>query len=687
MLFLRTGAFIGYVAVTIELGTLSEVLDASLLTENSVLSLVRFDSGLVINDSLNTVIKQHNTSVLVGDTNVIHEDSFKAFQQAVNYSEPWTPEELDATYQNLAIRCKMGITTAYPLPLPPETYDPTYVPEFFVLNIIGDQVFKVVNEIEGSISGDVDRIGRIIVGLGLFGLILVLMIVWCVSRMLTQPLLWMEATAYRIINHVADLIEPEAPATMQCSPKSEVDDLVTEFRCMIQNFSGSGAATVAESALQEVRNELTWHSDFQHLYSRRGSFRCNGGSHGIPSKVSGSPRGSKTNVTGELTDEESNGGSGQGLTLQQVQAGPNVDEDVNAISQLPSSALEQPFSMSKFETKQLIVPAPIKQNRNHVINVSAVDTNKASWASCVEGQPIKYHRSRLFWLIVVLIVIPLLLTNAVICGIVSTDIVTTIPSWVDEAGASSYLLEEEALNITASSKAALVKALVYESVRDLHLVNRIAGWLFFDAIKRSDSFTDMDSASEECKFYSLDTCPLYFNASRVPCACEWEDLNKKQCTNVTNQSVSRDLQRLFFSVQSLDADTNTGFRNSSPSFPQLGSLPNTTQWWRYVEDLPGNWKGSNASGFATSYDRARVSSALSIAESPVYNYRTSMRRNLTTIALYLAFEDDGLFMGFTGCAYTHGNFPFWSSTHENGAYKVAPELCPYGKVSMRNASI
>jgi hypothetical protein len=329
----------------------------------------------------------------------------------------------------------------------------------------------------------------------------------------------------------------------------------------------------------------------------------------------------------------------------------------------------------------VFLAAPAKQNCAHVVNTAAADAIKATWEQCVEGQPIKYHRSRLFWLIVVLMVIPLLLTNAVICAIVSTEIMMTIPLWIEQAGNASLELEVDALKVTASSKATLVNALVFESVRDVHLITRIAGWLAFGGVNRSDSITYMSSFSEECKLYSLNTCPILMNSTLCPCVCEWSDLNNKQCSSSSSPMESRYLQYSTYSVEARDADVMTGFRNATPSFPELGSTPNTTSFWRTIDELPGSWQGDNSSGFRTSYDRMRLASAASVAEVPVYNYRTRLNREpvRSILGAYVAFQDDGMMTGTSGCDYPGPNFAFFRSSAANGAYKINPELCPEGK--------
>jgi len=411
---------------------------------------------------------------------------------------------------------------------------------------------------------------------------------------------------------------------------------------MIKGFSGEGAAKVADSALHEIHNDLTWHSEFQQLYSRK-----------------------------------------QVKPYRSISAGSNAttDEESSHLSSgVQHGILQRPLSeKAKRELEEsatLIVPAPIKRNQSHVLCISGGDS---SAAACNKSSSLnQVHHSPLFWWIVVLIVIPLLLLIGLICGFVSRDIVTAIPSWVSRADQASDSLAKEALNLTVASKASLLTAVVFEPVRDLYLMTRLAGWLYFGGIKRSPAFTEVDTAAEECKvYYSQGVCPYHFS-DRTPCSCEWADIAGENCTKF-NLTESRNLQVQGWALQSQDADPETGQHLESSSFPFVGSSPNTTQWWPNASVLPGSEKGAQASGYSTSYDRLRVASALAIAQFPVYNYAHNLGFKNQELGLYMALEEDGLMLGFKGCQYDAADFAFWNSTEDNQAADVAPSLCPIGK--------
>ena len=129
----------------------------------------------------------------------------------------------------------------------------------------------------------------------------------------------------------------------------------------------------------------------------------------------------------------------------------------------------------------------------------------------------------------------------------------------------------------------------------------------------------------------------------------------------------------------MDAGNTTGNRNSSPSFPELGSTPDTTYWYSNPTEVPGAHKGANASGDETTYDRMRVSSAASVVYFPIYNYATSLGNKKPILGTFMGLEKDGMFHGADGCYGFDGEIPHAVSSQANRAAEIAPHLCPEGK--------
>jgi hypothetical protein len=615
------------------------------LHENSELAIVRYDDGIVIADSLESLFKTDARSVHISETGIADDESFAILTRAVDFTKVWDPEDVRKALAENVVHVEFGLVTGHPLPVPPKEYDRSYRPTYMIVQSISDDVFSLSKQIDEDIDEDVMGMIRQSILFGILGMLLVLAIVWCVSRMLTQPLLYMESVAWRIVNHtdkraedsfdVSD--EDKVKATLKCTPTTEINELVSEFEKMIRGFSGNGASKVAVSSLHEIPNEFTWQSDFQQLYSRvaNNSFKS-------------------TSVSTEATEEDS--------TSEYSSEFPRAGRIIAARKEMekPSTA---------------IVPAPPKRNYGHNLVPLSGGTKKKM--ANLDSEKIQAHRSSLFWWILILIVVPSLLTIATICIIVTTNIFSIALSWVETAGDASYELELAALASNTLLKASLITTLMVEPIRDLYLVTRIAGWLHFGGILRSESFTSVDAPSGICKSLHPNCFDIHPDL-RVPCACEFDDPRQGTCTAYPDTD-ARVLQGRFYMSQARDFDPITGRRDTSTSFPQLDYSPETTSWWNDPSEMPGAYRGANASGYETTYDRIRVSSAMAIIDFPVYNYATSLGRTNEDLGTFIAFDADGSFTGYSGCDDSRAYGPLFESSESNRAAEIAPEVCPIGR--------
>jgi hypothetical protein len=648
----RTGHLIGCATIDVAVEVLNQMLQESRLHEKSELAIVRYDDGIVVADSLQSLLKTDAGSVHISETGIADDESFEILTRAVDFTEVWDPEDVRKALAQNVVHVEFGLVTGHPLPLPPKKYDPSYRPAFMVVHAISEDVFSVSRKIDEDIDQDV--MGMILQSIlfGVLGMLLVLAIVWCVSRMLTQPLLYMENVAWRIVNHtdkraedsfyVSD--EDKVTATLKWTPTTEINELVFEFQKMIRGFSGKGASKVAESSLHEIPNEFTWQSDFQQLYSH----------------VSNLKRSFKTtSVSTEATEEDSNS---------------------EHSSEFPRTGLRRTLAARKEieMTSTAIVPAPRKRNNGYnLVPLSGGTKNKMAPHANLDNEKIQAHRSPLFWWILVLIVIPSLVTIATICTIVTTNIFSIALSWVEIAGDASFELELASLASTTRLKASLIETQMAEPIRNLYLVTRMAGWLHFGGIVRSESFTSIETIAETCKSIFPSCFDSHPNLA-VSCACEFDDPRQGTCAAYPDTD-SRLLQGRSYVSQARDFDPVTGRRDASTSFPQLNYSPETTSWWNNTSEMPGAYKGANASGYETTYDRVRVSSAMAIVDFPIYNYATRLGSTNEDLGTGIAFDADGLFTGYMGCSDAHAYGSRFVSSEENRAAEIAPELCPIGR--------
>ena len=166
-------------------------------------------------------------------------------------------------------------------PPPPDVYDPSYVPDFLIFGSIRiEDVFGVVEEIQSEIDNSEKKVIILSIVIGAVGLFFLLAFVWIVAQVLTRPLEWMEATAWKIVNHADQrvggnltVVEENGKDSFnplfKCLPRTEVSELVSEFQSMISGFSGEGASSVASSRVSEVRNRVTWKEEFRQVYTLR----------------------------------------------------------------------------------------------------------------------------------------------------------------------------------------------------------------------------------------------------------------------------------------------------------------------------------------------------------------------------------------------------------------------------------
>lgn len=279
--------------------------------------------------------------------------------------------------------------------------------------------------------------------------------------------------------------------------------------------------------------------------------------------------------------------------------------------------------------------------------------------------------SPIFWWISVLIAVPLLATMITICVIVTNDITTALPTWLEDVEVASVALESDAIATTAIARAAFSAEVMKQPVRDLYIYARVAGWLLFGGLIRSSSFTEMTTGAYECKDKEVNTCDyLLLDDPRTPCSCEWEDSHGIDCRNYVQDP--RYEQRRFHAGLNQDISDETIGTREKLAFVKRS--PGDTSWWLPgLEGMPGIEKGSNVSGYSTTYDRVRVLSAMSVIELPLYNYKSGTDKHLGT---YIGLNTDGMMVGWAGCDYTHANYPHFQSTEENRAADIASHLCP-----------
>lgn len=653
-----TGEFIACTLIDVSIGEVLDVIQHIATAGHgfSTVSLVNWDDGTVVAGPFWDARTAIDT-IQITETGMIDQPHFDQIRSLLNFSQPWDPNVV----RNVQVvdNGDASVVTAYPVPVPPKQYDPTYIPKYMVLFRVNDTVFKPIHQIQQSIDDDVKIFTRktVIVGVT-FGFILVLLVIWLFVRVLTRPLLWMQSVAWGIVNHTdervttEDLLNHWSDKGEWCTLKTEITALVSEFRTMIHGFSREGASIAAPSSLHEIQNQISWQKEFFQLYtkeSRRTSFM-------------------------DYASESSLNVSAKTLTEFAQVAEADIDK-METFDELPECSTIG----AKDDLQQVIITPPSRRNKEHSLPFNATpEENQLGLylKNDLNADRIRVCRSPLFWWVLVSFVMPLTISYAVIYILGRKQVTNILPTWLAGAENVSMAIQEDTLESAASLRAELIEAFMNGMIRDLHLLTRFAEWLLFDAIHRSTSFTELLQAAEECKNFSYlnETCPFLRKSNQFPCDCEWNDGHGRSCEEFATTD-TRYLQKRFFAAQAANANPVTGDRNHS----NASKSPEGTVWWNETATLPGAQEGEFASGYATSYDRVRVTSVLAAVEFPIYNYAGFLGRSSHNLGTFTAFQADGLMTGYDGCQYGFAEYAHFQSTTLNQAFEIGgSDLCPLG---------
>ena len=620
-------------------------------------------------------------------TNFIDKKSYDDLTESLAFwdDDTWDKESAKGSYDFIVVG-NGKYYTVFPSPPPPDEYDPKYKPDFLIFGSIDAEAQdKKIDEIGDTIKADVVNLVITTVSLGVAGLFCLLIIVCVVAQFLTQPLTWMESKAWEIVNHTNERVgdslivvqgDEKNPLAL-CMPKTELQEIVSEFRSMITGFSGEEASRVAAWRGTETRNVVTWKEEFQYKLKDEMKMMARPVSRKMSSRSSG-PRldtADFAKIRLEYDTERNNAGSDSDLKTVQTSGESSTELSSNIATSSASSMKREDCDRSNK------LPTRINLGSNLPLR------DRMSSEPTIDD-PIRIAKSTLYWNLLFWIVLPILISIMAIMTVVGLKLADTAPLWIKDAESLSFQIEFEHLYSSAHLNVKHIEQIFTEPLRDLHVISRITGWLLFGAVNRSSSFTDMEmNKVEDCKFYpDLDECPFQTDNSRSPCACEWNDpWFNRQCSNTPPPSNPRDIQEttMWYINQNRDHNITTGDRNNSLSYPTYDYSPETTSWWTDPDAMPGSNKSSDAEGYLTVYDRLRVGSAAATAIFPVYNAGEDARGSggLSTTAMsgYISFEADGAFIGYAGCNYDTAAYSQFSSTDANKAYIINPDLCPKGK--------
>jgi len=678
----RTGEFIGCTGVEMSVVQAENLLESISKDMPTDMVITRPDGTVVVGIPGNN---NANIPTEIWKTNYIDEKSYHKLTDNLAFWEgKWDIESAIGLY-NFSVKSNGKYYTVFPAPPPPEEYDKSYKPEFLIFGSIDAEAQdNKIDEIRKNIRSDVLTLVATTVVLGVAGLFCLLVAVCVVAQLLTQPLTWMEIKAWEIVNHTDKRIgdslivvqgDEKSPFS-SFMPKTEVQEIVKEFRSMILGFSGKGASKDAVWIGTETRNVVTWKPFQEPKLQKETKTMASSVGRRMSRRRSSGPKLDTADFAKIIGFKDE---------IARNNAGSNVESKFSQVSgesttELRTSTFTASSSMQKNDSEKFNMP-PTRIN----LGSNFPSRERTFMGQTIDG-PIRISKSPLYWNLLFWIVLPILISIIAIMTFVGIQLAVTFPSWINDANFTSFELELDLLNSSAHLNVKQIEQIFRDPLRDLHVISRISGWLLFGAVNRSSSFTDLEiEMVEECKFYSdLDACPFQTDNYRSPCACELNDPWNRPCLNTSNHP--RDTQKMWYTNQKRDFDVTTGNRNESLSYPKYDNSPETTSWWTNPDEMPGSNKSSDAEGYLTTYERLRVGSAVATAIFPVYNAGEDARgaaasRLLPTTAMsaYISFEADGTLFGYAGCNYDTAAYANFQSTNANKAYLINPNLCPLGK--------
>ena len=625
-----TQEFIGCISVDLVLNSIDSVVTELKVTSNSHLTIVRYDEiGTVVSSSAwNMSSAQRTTTIDRLDVGVSQE-TFETLRNLVDFeSSRWDHNRVRSAFENFSVKEDGYLISAYPMPPPPKVYDPLYRPEFFAVSSLSEwDVNREVENVSESVDDTVKGLIYLCLFAGIAGLLLVTLLIFLVLHSITLPLKYMNDVSSDIVNAFGSLKEEEiqtirANSESMCSPRTELSDVVKQFQKMVSRFSGSAMAKSMKVNVTEIGNRFEQFDDFKDLYYSRNE-------SDFPYTY-----GNKTS------------------TLNMVQNGmPNGDngDDPNEIG----------------------IPKPRRVHHGSIINESTrTETSTLRTSDLKMGQKTTFTSPLFFW-VLALIVSPLLITTVGISAFATYNISQGLSDIINDAKAEFVFLEQFALQVHAELRANYGAATLRKSIRDNYILMRYNTWLLFGGLDRTDSFTEIISGVEECKaIVDVQKCEVVYD---LACDCDWNDKFGLFGTCSSFENDTRHLQTTkYFGLADDHLPNGDRFYTS---YPNNSYSPETTIWWDNVTAVPGAGKGSAASGYETTYDRLRVTSAFPFFQT-FYNAEPNKE---TFLSNYVFFQADGLGIGYEGCSTRWLGMSQFVSSEENGAFEVNEKLCPLGK--------
>lgn len=257
-----------------------QLLDEVDISDLGVLTLVRNDEdGTVVTspyfdyDTATDATTIDDPALQTG----VDQELFAEMKSVVDFSTQWDPQEATMAFQSAIFETNENYITLYPIPPIPETYDPNYVPEFYAIFTFSklEGITMINQQLNEEVDQQVWDIIQLVIIIGVSGMFIVLILILATASWFVRPLKWMNRVGEKMLGNFGEVSADESGIDLLkddkqlCTPKTELNSLLEEFKKMVSRFSGEGAAKRMHMNDTERFNVFEFSQEYSNLYKSR----------------------------------------------------------------------------------------------------------------------------------------------------------------------------------------------------------------------------------------------------------------------------------------------------------------------------------------------------------------------------------------------------------------------------------
>ena len=276
----QTSQFVTCLLFDFSLADIQQLLDEVRIGDLGVLTLVRNDEyGTVVTspyfdyDTATDTTTIDDPALQTG----VDQNMFAEMKNVLDFSTQWDPQEALMAFQNAIFQTEENYVTLYPIPPIPETYDPNYMPEFYAVFTFSktESIAMINQQLDQEIDEQVWDIIQLVIIIGVSGIVIMLILVLATASWFVRPLKWMNRVGEKMLGNFGEVSADDSGINISddkmklCTPKTELNTLLEEFKKMVARFSGEGAAKRMQMNDTERFNVFEFSQEYASLYKSR----------------------------------------------------------------------------------------------------------------------------------------------------------------------------------------------------------------------------------------------------------------------------------------------------------------------------------------------------------------------------------------------------------------------------------